>query len=128
MFACTDCGQRQDAPGTCSRCSHEPVLDLASPDTVDLLYDIETRLRMRRESRIRIGAVAIAVGFVLALWTVPGYWAIRGRYYPGLPLFADQFAFMILLGLGLMKLLERKYKGVRRFPYVGDDGQLTRSP
>jgi len=124
MFACTDCGHRQDAPGTCERCKHEPVLDLASPDTVDLLYDIELRLRMRRETRIRFGAVAIGVGVILLLWTVPGYWSIRGRFYPGLPFLADQFAFMILIGLGVMKLLEAKYKRVRRFPYVSDDGQL----
>lgn len=100
------------------------MLDLGKSDTVDLLFDIETRLRLRRETRIRLGSVAVAVGFVLVLWTVPGYWSLRGRLYPGLPLFADQFAFMIALGFGLMKLVERRYRGVRRFPYISDEGQL----
>ncbi len=124
MFACPECGHRQDGAGACGRCGNDPTLDLDKRDTVDLLFDIDQRLRMRRETRIRLGSVAIAVGLILSLWTVPGYWSLRGRVYPGLPLFADQFAIMILLGLGLMKLLERRYRGVRRFPYVTDDGQL----
>jgi hypothetical protein len=55
---------------------------------------------------------------------VPGYWALRGRLYPGLPIFADQWIFMALIGLGVSKLLF-KYVGRARFPYLDEQHNIT---
>jgi hypothetical protein len=51
---------------------------------------------------------------------VPGYWSLRGVYYPGLPFIADQFIFMILIALGLSKLLA-KTAPPSKFPYLDGD-------
>ena len=120
---CTECGHRQPAGDRCASCGYDPLLSLGKSDTLDLMLDIEQRLTDRRAARIRIGSVVVALAVVFGLWMVPGYWGLRGRVYPGLPFFADQWFFMILIGLGLSKLLEHKLAR-RRFPYLDNDGKL----
>ena len=87
---------------------------------VELLRDIDRRRLDKRNDRVRIASVAFGMLVVFALWLMPGYWKARSVYYPGLPLFADQFAFMIVLALGMSKLLE-KTAPPSKFPYL-DDG------
>ena len=96
------------------------MLDLANDQHVELLRDIDRRRRDKHTDRVRLASVAISLIIVFALWLVPGYWSARGRYYPGLPLLADQFFFMIVLALGISKLLERTAPP-SKFPYVDGD-------
>ena len=84
------------------------------------------RRRDRREAQHRLIAVVIGIALVGALWLVPGYWHARGRYYPGLPFLADQWAFMILAALGAMKLLAIAFPARPLFlPFVDRSGTFT---
>lgn len=114
---CPECGHRQAAGDRCGGCNYDGMLDLANERHVELLRDIDRRRRDKHTDRVRIISVLAAMAIVFALWLVPGYWHWRGRYYPGLPLLADQFAFMILIALGISKLLERRAPR-SRFPYL----------
>ena len=111
-WVCATCGSHVAGPGTC--CG-EPRLDLREERVRDLLRDIDLRAEQRRETRARFLGTGIGVVAVIALWCVPGYWTLRQAW--GLPFLADQWAFMILIALGVMKLLGR---GTKRFPYVDE--------
>jgi hypothetical protein len=125
-LACPECGHRQDGDAAtdtarrCGRCNYDGLLDLDNPRHVDLLRDIDHRRRDKRNDRVRIASVGFAMLTVFALWLVPGYWDLRGTFYPGLPLLADQFALMIALAFGISKLLE-KTAPPSKFPYLDDD-------
>ncbi|HEU0032844.1 MAG TPA: hypothetical protein VFQ53_19565 [Kofleriaceae bacterium] len=86
----------------------------------ELMRDVDARLASRREGRLRLVGVVTGMVVVFGLWMIPGYWSMRGTVYPGLPLLIDQWVLMALIGLGVMKLLERAF-GRRRFPYLRDD-------
>lgn len=119
-LACPECGHRQSAGDRCGACNYDGLLDLANARHVELLHDIDRRRRDKRNDRVRLASVGLAMAIVFALWLVPGYWHLRGRVYPGLPLLADQFALMIALAYGLSKLLERLAPR-SKFPYL--DGE-----
>ncbi|HEY5946108.1 MAG TPA: hypothetical protein VIV40_11485 [Kofleriaceae bacterium] len=118
-LACPECGHRQASGDRCGSCDYDGILDLDNARHVELLRDIDRRRRDKRVDRVRVASVGFSMLIVFALWLVPGYWSVRGVYYPGLPLFADQFAFMILIALGMSKLLE-KTAPPSRFPYLED--------
>ena len=120
LWVCIDCGSRQPAEGNCRACGHELTLDLRDEKVRELMRDVDLRLRLRREGRFRLIGVLVGMGVIFALWMVPAYWRARGSVYPGLPLLIDQWLFMALIGLGLSKLLEKKFSG-QRFPYLRDD-------
>jgi len=84
------------------------------------MHDVDLRLQQRREGQFRLLGVVVGMGAIFALWLVPAYWSARGTWYPGLPMFFDQWLFMALIGLGLSKLLEKKLVK-RRFPFLRDD-------
>jgi hypothetical protein len=117
---CPECGHRQEAGDRCGSCNYDGMLDLTNARHVELLRDIDRRRRDKHTDRVRIIAVVVSMAIVFALWLVPGYWSVRGTYYPGLPLLADQFAFMILIAIGISKLLEKRAPRPK-FPYV-DEG------
>ena len=117
LWVCIDCGARQPAEGACAACDHEMTLDTRDEQVRELMRDVEDRLTRQRESRFRFLGMLVAMALIFCGWMIPGYWGLRGRLYPGLPIFADQWIFMALIGLGLSKLLE-KYAGRRRFPYL----------
>jgi hypothetical protein len=117
QWVCIDCGARQAAQGACTACKHEMTLDTNDSKVRDLMYDVDLRLGQKRDGRFRMLGVAVGMAVIFALWMVPGYWDARGRVYPGLPILADQWIFMALIGLGLSKLLEKKYSK-KRFPYL----------
>jgi hypothetical protein len=119
-WVCIDCGHRQAAEGTCTACGHEPILDLRDEKVRELMRDVDLRLQLRREGRFRLIGVIVGMTVIFALWTRSAYWAARGTFYPGLPFLIDQWLFMALIGLGLSKLLEKKF-AKRRFPYLRDD-------
>lgn len=96
------------------------MLDLGNERHVELLREIDRRRRDKRTDRVRVASVGLSLLIVFALWLVPGYWSLRGTHYPGLPLLADQFFFMIVLALGISKLLE-KTAPPSKFPFL-DDG------
>ncbi len=96
------------------------MLDLANEQHVELLRDIDRRRIDKHSDRSRLIAVAISLAIMFTLWLVPGYWSLRGVYYPGLPFIADQFFFMIVIALGAWKLLERAAPKPR-FPYLNSD-------
>lgn len=93
------------------------MLDLDNPEHVELLCDIDERRADKHSSRTRVLSVFIAMAIVFGLWVIPGYWDLRGSVYPGLPLFADQWGFMILIALTLWKVFERLAPRPR-FPYA----------
>lgn len=119
-WVCIDCGARQDARGKCRACGHEDTLDAQDEKVRELMRDVDLRLSLRREGRIRVVGVAVGMIVVIALWMVPGYWDLRGRVYPGLPLLADQWMLMAAIAFGVIKLVEAKLVH-KRFPYLRDD-------
>ena len=123
-WVCIDCGARQPAEGTCVACKHEMTLDTRDEKVRDLMYDVDLRLRGQRESRARFMGVLVGMTLIFGAWMIPGYWDARGRFYPGLPIFADQWIFMALIGLGVSKLL-MKYVGRPRFPYLDEQHKIV---
>ena len=119
-LACPECGHRQTDGDRCATCSYDGLLDLDNERHVELLRDIDRRRRDKHTDRVRIISVGISLAIVFALWLVPGYWKARGLYYPGLPLLADQFFFMIVIALGISKLLARTAPA-SKFPYLDDE-------
>lgn len=117
LWVCIDCGGRQPAEGSCTGCQHEMTLDTRDEQVRELMRDVDERLARQRESRYRFLGVLVGMTVIFGAWMVPGYWDLRGRLYPGLPIFADQWIFMALIGLGLSKVLD-KYVGRKRFPYL----------
>lgn len=83
--ACPECAHRQDDGTRCGSCGYDGLLDLGDSRHVELLRDIDRRRRDKYNDRARKGSVLIAMVVVGALWLVPGYWSVRGRWYPGLP-------------------------------------------
>jgi len=122
LWVCIDCGERQPAEGPCIACKHEMTLDTRDEQVRELMRDVDERLARQREGRFRFLGVLVAMTVVFIAWMIPGYWNARGRIYPGLPMFADQWILMALIGLGLSSLLTR-YVGRKRFPYL--DQNLT---
>ena len=116
-YCCTQCGHRQAGEDRCGRCGSDTIHDLRSRRTRDFLEEIESRLRDQREGRIRTASVIGGMGLVIAAWFVPGYADLRGTAYPGLPIFADQVIFMIVLALGIHWGLDRTFAG-KRFPWI----------
>jgi hypothetical protein len=117
-WCCVLCGQRQDEQRPCPRCDEDPV-DLRQPDVRLLLEDIEDRQRDGRDRRRTWIAVAVAMVVVIGLWLVPGWWQLRGRLYPGLPFFMDQWAIMVLVALlTRWALARRPYRA--RFPFLAE--------
>ena len=119
-LACPECAHRQDGGDRCGACGYDGMLDLGNDRHVELLRDIDRRRRDKRTDRVRLASVGFSLIIVFALWLVPGYWSVRGHYYPGLPFLADQFFFMIVLALGISKLLE-KTAPPSKFPYLDED-------
>lgn len=117
---CIDCGARQPEEGACRACGHDLTLDLRDEKVRELMRDVDLRLQQRREGRFRMIGVVVGMATIFGLWLVPGYWGLRGRVYPGLPMLFDQWALMALIGFGLSKLLEKKLSRPR-FPYLTDD-------
>ncbi len=119
-WVCIDCGARQDANGRCRACGHEDTLDARDEKVRELMRDVDIRIADRIEGRVRWAGVLLGMGIIFALWTVPAYWHLRGRLYPGLPALMDQWAFMALIGFFATKLGTKLF-AKRRFPYLRDD-------
>lgn len=119
-WVCIDCGARQAAQGRCAACGHEDTLDARDERVRELMRDVDLRHGLRWEGRLRFLGVAVGMAAIFGLWLVPGYWDLRGKLYPGLPLFADQWAFMALIAFGVIKVCEKRLVK-KRFPYLRDD-------
>lgn len=100
------------------------TLDTRDEKVRDLMSDVDLRLSQKREGRARMVGVAVGMAVIFGLWLVPGYWHFRGRLYPGLPVFMDQWIFMAVIGFGVAKLLEKKL-GKKRFPYLDQNHQIV---
>lgn len=123
-WVCIDCGARQPADGPCAACKHEMTLDTRDEQVRDLMHDVDQRLRNQLESRARFLGVLVGMTLIFGAWMIPGYWSARGRFYPGLPIFADQWILMALIGLGVSKLVV-KFFGRRRFPYLDEQHRIV---
>jgi hypothetical protein len=123
-WVCIDCGARQEDKGSCRACGHEDTLDARVENVRDLMRDVDLRLADRRESRLRFLGVGIGMAIIFALWTVPGYWGLRGTIYPGLPLFIDQWALMAIIAFGVIKGGEKLFFK-KRFPYLNADHTIS---
>lgn len=121
---CIDCGARQAAGGPCTACKHELTLDSREEKVRELMHDVDLRLRGQRETRARFLGVLVGMTVIFGAWMVPGYWSARGRLYPGLPILADQWIFMALIGLVVTKLV-MKYFDRRRFPYLDEQHRIV---
>lgn len=119
-WVCIDCGARQDDKGACAACGHADTLDARDERVRELMRDVDMRLADRREGRLRFLGVGVGMAIVFGLWMVPGYWGLRGRVYPGLPLLIDQWFLMALIALGVIKGGEKLFFK-KRFPYLRDD-------
>ena len=120
-WVCIDCGARQEAQGRCAACGHEDTLDTRDERVRELMRDVELRLSLRREGRFRF--IGVGIGMVLVSGRmIPGYWTLRGSTF-ALPFLFDQWIFMVLIGLGVLKLLAKVF-GKKRFPYLGVDLQI----
>ena len=118
-WVCLECGARQPRAGACVSC-HEPVThDMSTEQVRELMRDIDQRSRDRGETLARWIGVVTGLAIVFGAWLIPGYWSLRGSVYPGLPFLFDQWLVMALIGLVVMKLLQRKLAR-RRFPYLED--------
>ena len=115
-YACSRCGHRQDDNTKCGGCGYDALCDLEKPRDVDYLRGIERKELAQRDDRIRKGAVAIAMAIVISFWFVPLYRQLRGLF--ALPLFIDQLVIVVVIAGGIWKLLERAYRGKRRFPWL----------
>lgn len=122
-WVCIDCGARQAERGPCARCSKGDTLDARDERTRELMYDVDLRLAQKVEGRARFAGVVVGCGLIFALWLVPGYWSVRGSYYPGLPFFADQWLFMAVIGYVVSRVLEKKLTK-KRFPYLDGAQQM----
>ena len=103
----------------CRACNHDDTLDARKEDVRVLMRDVDQRLADRRDGRMRFAGVVLGMAIIFSLWLVPGYWSLRGTIYPGLPLFFDQWIFMAIIGLAIVKLGGRLIKP--RFPYLTSD-------
>lgn len=119
-WVCIDCGGRQAEQGACRACGHADTLDARDERVRELMRDVDLRLTDKRESRLRFLGVGIGMAVIFALWTQSWYWDARGRVYPGLPMLIDQWAFMAIIGLVIVKGGEKLF-AKRRFPYLRDD-------
>lgn len=124
-WVCIECGGRQADEAACRRCRNTEVLDARKEQVRELMADVDLRLGDAREAKLRWGGVAIGVGLVFALWMVPGYWGLRGALYPGLPFFADQWGFMIVIAFLVMKLGKKLVGHTPRFPYLNEQQQIV---
>lgn len=123
-WVCIDCGARQDDKGACAACGHADTLDAHDERVRELMRDVDLRLALRREGRLRFLGVGVGMVIVFALWMVPGYWGLRGAVYPGLPLFADQWMLMAVIAMVVIKGGEKLFFK-KRFPYLESDLSMT---
>ena len=122
-WVCLDCGARQAVTGMCVACRHDDTPDARKEDVRVLMRDVDQRLADQREGRLRFAGVVIGMAMIFGLWLVPGYWSMRGVMYPGLPLLFDQWIFMAIIGLAIVKLGGRLFTS--RFPYLTSDLTMT---
>ena len=124
---CTQCGRRQMAAERCSGCgSDDGLLDLRDERTRDLLVDMDMRRRDRRETQLRMLAVVIGIGIVVGLWLVPGFWSFRLGHF-AMPFMIDQWALMIGIAFGALKLLSATLQVRPRFPFIDASGRLDQA-
>lgn len=123
-WVCIDCGARQAAGGACTACKHELTLDSREEKVRELMHDVDLRLRGQRETRARFLGVLVGMTLIFGAWMVPGYWGLRGRLYPGLPILADQWIFMALIGLLVTKLVMKHFDRPR-FPYLDEQHRIV---
>src|SRR4051812_8260147 len=96
-WVCLDCGARGSEPGTCAACGKGELMDGRREDIRELMRDVDLRLGLKREAIVRWVGVGIGCGLIFACWLIPGYWALRGTLYPGIPMLFDQWILMILV-------------------------------
>jgi len=119
MWVCLECGARQPQAGACAVCREPVTHDMSTEQVRELMRDIDLRSRDRGETLARWIGVVTGLAIVFGAWLIPGYWSLRGSVYPGLPFLFDQWLVMALIGLVVMKLLQRRLVR-RRFPYLED--------
>src|SRR5215813_4203245 len=105
MWVCVECGARQAEAGACAACGKGEVMDARREDIRELMRDIDMRLSDKRDAIVRWVGVIAGCAVVFGCWLIPGYWSLRGRLYPGLPFLFDQWALMILIAFGVIKLV-----------------------
>jgi hypothetical protein len=119
-WTCLECTARQATAGACARCGEPDTLDLRSENTRELVRDMAERRRHRAETTARWIGVAVGLVVVFGAWLIPGYWSLRGWVYPGLPFLADQWLFMIVIGVVVMKIAQRVLRD-RRFAELASE-------
>ena len=61
-FYCSVCRTRYDAPGFCSQCPNEPLLDLMDPQVHEWLFEMDRKRKFQRSYKIALSLAASFVG------------------------------------------------------------------
>ncbi|HEY3351767.1 MAG TPA: hypothetical protein VGQ83_00840 [Polyangia bacterium] len=113
-FICAACGHRAAAPGDCPRCPENPLLDLRKPEVLEILEDIDSRLRRRRDQQCVWLGVGISIPLVLALAAIPAFrlvmTLIRMNHWIG------YLALITLTAFGISRLALKLFPAPRRCP------------
>ena len=115
-WACSECGMLQAESPKCRRCGTEDLVDVRSASAREFLRDADLRRRDRASARHRMIGVVVGMATVFACWLIPGFWTVRRQFF-ALPVFADQIGAMVLVGLGVLKLLDARVARTR-FPWL----------
>ncbi|MGE0546399.1 MAG: hypothetical protein AB7O24_24710 [Kofleriaceae bacterium] len=118
-WVCMNCGARMVEQGACGSCGHHVTLDMRDPQVRTFMRDTERRLHDQRAGKLRMAGLLLGMAVVFALWLIPGYDRLRLQVF-ALPVLMDQFILAAAAGLGLSKLLERRFARPR-FPYLRAD-------
>ncbi len=110
---CVHCATTSDAAGACARCG-DVLLDTRRDDVRELLADIDARRRRSHDQRMLWLSIVLAFVLAIGLWSIPGYWSARMRYF-ALPMLLDQLVLIGLLSAGLAALSKRVLPSRPRF-------------
>jgi len=114
-FICGTCGARYAAVGDCPACPGSALLDLRKADVLELLEDIDDRMRRSRDQRwLWVGVVVgvLIVGFL----NLQSFWQVVRRSTIVLPFFLDQIILMALVAVGVQRLLLKLLPSPRVLP------------
>jgi hypothetical protein len=113
-FICATCGHRAAAVGDCPHCAETPLLDLRKPEVRELLDDIDSRLRRRRDQQFIWVGVGASIPAVIALASIGAFrdlmTLMRMNHFIG------WIALACILAFGLSRVLLKIFPAPRRLP------------
>jgi len=117
FFVCMDCGRRFEDEGQCADCK-EPLLDVRKFEVKKACLDDDDRRKAKRTQTLSGISVGIGLVLVVALQFLFGEW---GALIPGFRGPFGTVLYGILLALGVLAILKKKFPAERRFPWLTSD-------